>query len=408
MTALSRLLAGRGATAIAGLLFAALVVGLSVVGVAFGFGAFSSSKTLTATIPEAGPALGPGAEVEYRGVLVGSLGAVHRTLHDAVLTIHLDPSEVHNIPANSTVRLVPRSVFGDLYVDLVPPLHDTGPLRLPANLRADTSTPTVELNQALDAGYRLLTAVRPAELDATLTAVATALNGRGPELGRLADQLEQYASQVAPHTSQLIHDITTVGTVGRELSRDAPDLLATLDDAIATSQTIVASQPTLTKLLNVGPVVADQAGALLKDNKVRLKTLFRLLRPVVGVLRNNQGNLRNGVKQLRAFLNGAADALGHGPYLKVSVVPDVTVTGGTPYTAADCPRYGRMAGPNCPRGSHSHLTAATVTRDLAKALGTSTTPAATAAPSGGSALQRLAIVKLLLAPVLREFGLALE
>ncbi len=403
MTVMSRLLSGRGATAIAGVLFAVLVIGLSVVGVAFGFGAFSTSNTLTATIPEAGPALGPGSEVEYRGVLVGSLGSVHRTLHDAVLTIDLNPSDVHLIPEGVTVRLVPRSVFGDLYVDLVPPSHLTGPLRLPANLRADTSTPTVELDQALDAGYQLLTAVQPAKLDAVLTAVATALNGRGAKIGQLVDHLERYTSQVAPHTGELVHDITAIGTVGRELSHDAPDLLATLNDAIATSQTVAKSQPTLTKLLNAGPIVADQTGQLLAHTKVKLRTLVHLLRPVVGVLRGNRANLVSAVTQLRAFLNGAARALGQGPWLQVDVIPDLSPADGSPYTAADCPRYGKLAGPNCPHGSK--LTATTVTRAMAKALHPNRSATA---PAGGDLAQRLAIVKVLLGPVLSEFGVMLR
>lgn len=406
MTVPSRLLGGRAATALAGVLFAVIIAGLSVAGVAFGFGAFSSSKTVTATIPEAGPALGPGAEVEYRGVLVGSLASVHRTPRDAVLTIHLDPSQVRSIPAGVTVRLVPRSVFGDLYVDLVPPAHPTGPLQLPATLGADTSSPTVELNQALDAGYRLLTSVQPGKLNATLTAVATALNGRGAELGRLVDQVERYTRQVSPHTTQLIHDITTVGSVGRELARDAPDLLATLDDAISTSQTIVRSQPTLTKLFRVAPPVADQTQRVLTANKVRLRTLFRLLRPVIGVLRDNRANLVSGVKQLRLFLNGAARALGQGPWLQVSVIPDLSPADGAPYTARDCPRYGRLAGPNCPRGGT--LSAAEVSQAVADAFGATSAPNPTASPEGGSPAQRLAIAKVLLAPLLDGLGVALR
>jgi virulence factor Mce-like protein len=401
MKGLSGWLAGRGATAVMGVVFTVLVLGLSALGVAYGFGVFSTSKTVTATIPEAGPALGPGSEVEYRGVLVGSLGSVHRTLRDAILSIHLDPGQVHNIPQGVTVRLVPRSVFGDLYVDLVPPAHSTGPLQLPANLTADTSTPTVELDQALDAGYRLLTSVQPSELNATLTAVGTALNGRGAKIGRLVQQVEHYTSAVAPHTDQLVHDITTIGTVGRELAHDAPDLLATLNDALVTSATIVKSQPTLTQVLNTGPTVADQTGALLQNNKVRLRTLVHLLKPVVGVLKGNRARLVDGTEQLREFLNGAAKALGHGPWLQVTVVPDIAIPDGQAYTAADCPRYGSLAGSNCPKGSH--LTPAEVVRDLTAAVGPTTS--SRAQPTGLA--QRLAIAKVLLAPVLRAIGIAL-
>jgi virulence factor Mce-like protein len=340
----------RARAALAGLLFVVIIGGMSVVGVAYGFGAFSTSKVVTATIPTAGPALGPGSEVEYRGVLVGKLGNVDRTLHDAVLTLELDPAQVPKIPEGVTVRLVPRSVFGDLYVDLVPPAHITGPLRLPAHLIADTSTPTVELNQALDAGYRLLTSVKPSELNATLTAIGTALDGRGAKLGRLVDQLDDYTAQVAPHTDEFIHDLTTVGTVAQELSRDAPDLLRTLDNAIATSQSLTRSQSDIARVLAQAPPVASATQRLLEQNRRKLNRLVHLLRPVAQVLRSHDATLVEGVLQLRAFLVGAARALGLGPWLNVIVEPDLSPVDSSGYTAADCPRYGKMPGPNCPDG----------------------------------------------------------
>ncbi|HVT65863.1 MAG TPA: MlaD family protein [Mycobacteriales bacterium] len=338
----------RARAAVAGLLFIAIVGGMSVVGVAYGFGAFSTSKVVTATIPQAGPALGPGSEVEYRGVLVGELGKVERTLHDAVLTLKLDPGQVSKIPEGVTVRLVPRSVFGDLYVDLVPPAHITAPLRLPAHLVADTSTPTVELNEALDAGYRLLTSVQPSELDATLTAIGTALDGRGAKLGRLVDQLDDYTARLAPHTHDFIHDLTTVGTVAQELSHDAPDLLRTLDNAIATSQLLATSQPDIAKVLAQAPPVAAKTQLLIEQNRRKLRRLVHLLRPVAQVLRSHNATLIEGVLQLRAFLVGAATALGFGPWLKVVVEPDLSPVDSKGYTAADCPRYPGASGPNCP------------------------------------------------------------
>lgn len=395
----------RTTTALAGVLFAVLIVGLSALGVAKGFGVFSTSTGITATLPEAGPALGPGSEVEYRGVLVGSLASIHRTMHNAVLSLDLDPPQLDKIPSNVTVRLVPRSVFGDLYVDLVPPTVDAGHLQAGAHLRADTSTPTVELDQALDAGYQLLTAVQPSKLNATLTAVASALNGRGAKLGALIEQVETYTSQVAPHTAELVHDITTVGTVGNELSRDAPDLLATLNDAIATSQTIVASQPALTALLNAGPGVADQTNSLLAKNKQRLATLVELLRPVIHTLQGHQTDLVNGVLQLRAFLNGAAGALGHGPFLEVDVTPDVTAGDAKEYTAADCPRYGSLPGKNCPSGSRTKRALARA--DIDQILDDAATTSSSKAQSS-ELTQELSIAKVLLAPILGQLGVTLR
>ncbi|HEX3707123.1 MAG TPA: MCE family protein [Mycobacteriales bacterium] len=388
---------GRAGVAISGLLFLVIVAGLSVVGVAYGFGVFSTSSAVTATLPEAGPALGPGSEVEYRGVLVGSLGSIHRTLRNAVLTLRIDPSQLSKIPAGVTVRLVPRSVFGDLYVDLVPPAHLAGPpqsnvhLETGAHLVADTSTPTVELDQALDAGYQLLTAVQPEKLSATLTAIASALNGRGAELGDLIDQLEHYTTKVAPHTGELIHDIATLGTVGDELSRDAPDLLQTLDNAIATSRTVHGSQAQITKLLAEGPGVAASTRRLLAVNQHKVHELVHLLHPVVAVLKGNQANLVRAVKQLRLFLLGAARALGHGPWLQVNVEPDVNPLDSQGYTAVECPRYAGVPGTNCPGATAASRAASSA-----------------AVRAASDALAHFSITKLILAPLLAALSLVVN
>jgi virulence factor Mce-like protein len=404
-----RLADNRLVAALAGLIFLVLLAGTAVIGVAYGFGVFSTSKTVTAKLPEAGPALGPGAEVEYRGVLVGSLGKLDREPHQAVLTLDIDPSQVGHIPAGVTVRLVPRSVFGDLYVDLVPPATITGHLQPGAVLAADTSTPAVELNQALDAGYQLLTAIHPSQLDDTLTAIATALDGRGAKLGSLVSQLADYTAAIAPHTARFVHDVGLVGAVGHQISANSSNLFRIVDDAIALSSTISKDQPTLHQVLTTGPVVASQTNTLLASNRAHLRTLVHQLQPVIGVLDKHQVDLENTLLELQQFTSGAARALGHGPYLQVVVAPDPNGARGQPYTAAQCPRYPGLAGPNCTSRSARRSarnvaqTNAVIQALVDHAAGADSTDGQN--PGAVDALkQRLAIVGVLLAPALRSAG----
>jgi virulence factor Mce-like protein len=343
--------------------------------------------------------------VEYRGVLVGSLGTVHRELHQAVLTIDIDPSQLDHIPAGVTVRLVPRSVFGDLYVDLVPPTHITGHLREGAVLQADTTTPTVELNQALDSGYALLTAIKPSRLSDTLTAVATALDGRGEKLGELVSHAAAYTAEIAPHTAQFIHDVGAVGTLARQVSANSPDLFRIVEDSIALSKSIAQDQATLAQVLMTGPVVASQTRELFAQNRQQLNILLHQLAPVIKILDANQLNLQNTLLQLEQFTAAAARALGHGPYLRVVAVPSSDSARGQPYTAAQCPHYGRMKGPNCGSGAAGKRA---VGDAVIEALVDHVAGADTTDPHDAGAVarlkQRLAIANVLLAPVLRSVG----
>jgi phospholipid/cholesterol/gamma-HCH transport system substrate-binding protein len=407
MRALSRFVEGRLGAAIMGLLFVVLIFGSSAVGVAYGFGVFSHSTTVIARLPTAGPALGPGSEVEYRGVLVGSLGKLQREPTQAVLTMDIDPGQLTHIPADVTVRLVPRSVFGDLYVDLVPPATVSGHLQSGDVLAADTTTPSVELNEALDSGYELLTAIQPSKLSETLGSIATALDGRGQKLGDLVTELATYSAEVAPHTSQLIHDITAAGTLSQQIAANSANLFRVLDDSIALTSTIHQDEPSLVKLLNAGPVVATETNHLLAANRQRLNTLVHQLAPVIRILGNNEHNLDATVAGLKAFTVGAAKALGQGPYLSVTAALSTDVARGKQYTAADCPHYGGLYGPNCRHAAHKANADAAKTA-LVQALVNHISGADRTDPKKPNALQRLRqrldIAKVLLTPVLQSVG----
>jgi virulence factor Mce-like protein len=394
---------GRLGSAVLGLLFVVLIVGSSAAGIAFGFGVFSHTSKVTARLPAAGPALGPGSEVEYRGVLVGSLGKLQREPTQAVLTMDIDPGQLAHIPSNVTVRLVPRSVFGDLYIDLVPPATSSGHLHAGDVLSADTSTPAVELNEALDSGYQLLTAVAPAKLSATFDAIATALDGRGQEIGNLVTQLATYTAEIAPHTSQFIHDITAGGTLSQQIAANSNDLFRILDDSVALTSTIHHVQPSLVRLLNTGPLVASQTNNLLAANRKRLNTLVHQLAPVIRILGNNRHNLTETVSGLKAFTVGAAKALGQGPYLRVAAALSTDFARGTQYTAANCPHYGRMYGPNCKHAVHN-ANARAAKAALVQALVDHISGVDSTNHNNANVLQRLDIAKVLLTPVLTSVG----
>lgn len=402
-----RFAGGRLGSAVLGLLFVMLLLGSSAVGIAYGFGVFSHSSTVTARLPTAGPALGPGSEVEYRGVLVGSLGKLQREPTQAVLTMDIDPGQLAHIPSGVTVRLVPRSVFGDLYVDLVPPATVTGHLHSGDVLAADTTTPSVELNEALDSGYQLLTAIQPSKLSETFGAIATALDGRGQELGNLVSELATYTAEIAPHTSQFLHDVVAGGTLSRQIAANSADLFRVLDDSVALTTTIHQDQSSLARLLNTGPVVADQTNRLLADNRQRLNTLVHQLAPVIRILGNNQHNLDLTVAGLKAFTVGAAKALGQGPYLRVAAALSSDFGRGKQYTAANCPHYGGMYGPNC-KNAASKARDNAAKSALVQALVDHISGADTIDSKHPNALkrlrQRLDIAKVLLTPVLQSVG----
>ncbi|MDQ1653114.1 MAG: phospholipid/cholesterol/gamma-HCH transport system substrate-binding protein, partial [Cryptosporangiaceae bacterium] len=108
-------------------------------------GALTRSATVTIRAERAGTLLARGADVTLRGVRIGTVSGVATDGSGADITLALDPGQLPGIPADVRARLVPRSLGGERYVELVPP---EGPRRAAirdgAVIGRDRSTAAIE------------------------------------------------------------------------------------------------------------------------------------------------------------------------------------------------------------------------------------------------------------------------
>ena len=73
------------------------------------------------------------------------------------------------IPANVTARLLPKTLFGERYVELTAPASASAtPLRPGAVIGQDRSSSAIELEKVLDDTLPLLQTIQPDKLAATL------------------------------------------------------------------------------------------------------------------------------------------------------------------------------------------------------------------------------------------------
>ena len=116
----------------------------------------------------------------------------------ARLELALQPDEVAQIPSNVTARLLPKTLFGERYVDLVTAgpagAPDPGGRRHPAG----PQPVSIELETVLDNLYPLLRTVQPAKLATTLNALSTTLDGRGDQIGRNLVLVDRYLKALNP------------------------------------------------------------------------------------------------------------------------------------------------------------------------------------------------------------------
>lgn len=216
----------------------------------------------------------PGAEVTYRGVPVGRVGALSLTGSDGV-SVALDIKDgAPRIPADTLAVVANRSAVGEQYVDLQPRTSH-GPYLLDGSAIPRGSTrvplPTTDLVLSLD---RLVNSVGKDDLRVTVDELGKAFSGTGPNLSRLVDSgnaLVESASESLPQTISLIEDsrkvLKTQSDQGSSIKSFAHDLAA------LTAQ-LKSSDGDLRKLIGNATPAAQQVNSLLKNISPRLSVLL--------------------------------------------------------------------------------------------------------------------------------------
>lgn len=314
-------------------------------------GTFAPQVKVTAMLARTGDALTPGSDVKMRGVLVGRVGHITRETgkSGADVQLLLDPGKADSVPAEVTARSLPANFFGQSFVDLVPPKSSAGAIRAGARIPADTSAETVELQDVFAKLYRVLTAVQPAKLATVIGALAQALDGRGAAIGNLVGRTDTYLRGLRPALPTLQADITAFATFAQNLNRNTPSLLDSVDDVLVLARTLVDRQQQFLQLLGGGLGLTADARKLIGDNQASLIKVSHQTRQIVGVLGKHPTAFSRGFVDLGAFLGGLAEDTSG----RIGIDARLSGTPLPSYTAADCPRYPGLAGPNCGGGSGS-------------------------------------------------------
>ncbi|MCC3316129.1 MCE family protein [Nocardia africana] len=308
-------------------------------------GGFSTSKPVYLDAPRAGLVMDKDAKVKIRGVQIGHVSDIAYTGDHARLTLAIEPDQLKMVPANATVDIRSTTVFGAKFVNFVEPeVPSAQHLQAGATLTAQSVT--VEFNTLFQHLTDVLGKIEPEKLNATLTALGTALQGRGDKLGQLLVDSDEYLRDINPSLPDLQRDLRTSVGVTNLYADTAPNLLRTTDNASVTSKTIVDHKDSLDAVLLNLIGLADTTGAVLKENENGLSTALDLLRPTAELL--NEYN-----PALYCLVEGVAGAIpraneifgGTGPWvtLNASFMP-----GGTPYTyPKDLPKVNATGGPHC-------------------------------------------------------------
>ena len=213
----------------------ALLVGLSI---AIYNKSFSHPTMVTIKAQNAGLQLAKFGDVRRHGALVGHVREISNDGKQAVIKVALVPSAAKNIPENVSVEILPTTLFGQKYISIVDPT-DPSPKALSNGdvIPSSRVHTNVELQKILADLFPLLRSIRPADLSSTLYALATALRGRGDELGETFVKLDGYLTTMNVHLPTLQQDLVLLARVSKTYSIAAPDLVRLLRNATTTAHT---------------------------------------------------------------------------------------------------------------------------------------------------------------------------
>ena len=331
-------------TKLIGVLFIALIC----TGVWFTFAIFTKKfadyEEVSLETSSAGLQLPERADVKLRGVLVGEVLDMTAGGDGARLQLGLYPSEVDTIPANVTARIEPKTLFGEKYVALQIP--DDGPAGDPIQA-GDTIKQTVvatEVEETLNDLYPLLRAVQPAEINKTLNALATALEGRGDKIGENLETLDSYLKRMNPQIPALVEDLRLLSKTSDLYAEVFPDLATTLRNQVTTGNTLKGREAKLNKLFDDVTGFSNTTRGFLAENGENIVRVNQLSAQQLRVFAKYapefpcliSGIVNAGKLQAEAFR-------GFTLHINLELLPNQP----RQYGPQDKPRYGDKRGPYC-------------------------------------------------------------
>lgn len=314
------------------------VLGLQTLGV------LSDAARVTVQLPTVGDTLTINSDVKFNGLRVGRVVEVDPVARAAetgwdgpTATVLVETEHAELIPSTVQARVLPGTLFGNDFVDLVAGSASEQP-GAPATVastagarhladgdvvEADTSEQTLRLMDTLSATQRLLVSIDPAQWDVALSQLADSLDGRGATIATMVADANGVLGRWEDLQPQVRRDVDLLTRDADLLADIEPQLVRTLQDTRPLARTLVRQQEGTTTLLRgistllegedgVIPFLlahGDETARLLNATAANLEvfaerypSFARLLQKVPQLLRNGAKAVQGGNIQMEGVL----------------------------------------------------------------------------------------------------------
>ncbi|MDP3711007.1 MAG: MCE family protein [Mycobacteriales bacterium] len=305
---------------------------------------FADEATVLLRADRAGNQLTTGADVKARGLIVGRVSEVSATDDGAELELKLDRSMIGQLSGDVTAQLLPKTLFGEKFVALVP---GTSADRLADGdvITQDRSSTALETARVVDDLLPLLRTLKPEQLSTTLGALSSALRDRGDRLGANLELLDAYLRDLNPSLPTLEQDFRGLADFADTLDAAAPDLLSVIEDLSFSSRSVVDQQDELSGFLDATAAFSDETEAFLRENEQRLVRLSQDSLPSLQAYARYAPGfpcLLDGITRTNALAEDTFGGLQPGLHITLEVVQDQNG-----FQPGDEPQYVDDSGPKC-------------------------------------------------------------
>ncbi|MDQ1699780.1 MAG: phospholipid/cholesterol/gamma-HCH transport system substrate-binding protein [Frankiaceae bacterium] len=310
--------------------------------------------TVTLHVDRIGNQLVVPADVKLDGIIVGRVSDARTDGEHTTLTMKIDDSRMKDIPSDVVARILPKTLFGEKYVQLVtqPGAAVTDHLRPGATISEDQSSTAIELQTVFSHLVPLLQTLKPAELSIALSNLADALRDRGEALGKNLELVNTYFTKFNQDLPNFNHDISAFADLASNYADATPDLLATLHNFADNARTFTVKKDTYAQFLIGTQGFAREATTVFGDNANRLITLANVSKPVLDMYATYSDVLECLPNGLAIYDRTRLEqTFGAGPFLHITLTP---VGDRGAYKPTDAPRKSDLLNSQPPPGNDNN------------------------------------------------------
>jgi phospholipid/cholesterol/gamma-HCH transport system substrate-binding protein len=273
---------------------------------------------ITVEFGRAGLNVRPGDEVRVRGVPVGTISSidVDRETYTARYTLSVDPDAP--IAPLTTASLVPKTLFGDKYVELQGAPPDGEHLGDGAHIPLERTSAPSEVQEVLDRLEPVLAEVDPVTFANVIASTAEGLDGAGGDIARLVDALPGALETITANQQDLGRIFRAVPGIAGTLEERADQLVQVADSFGTLATTIDDNEDELVRFVTDTADLSARAAELLTTEEERLTRILDDGFSVIDLVAEQPEALPRLLNGLPLFVNGLAAATSSG-YFKAPI-----------------------------------------------------------------------------------------